>query len=66
MAPIKQDSTLNINIKFKYLRAALKKWSRNHSNLHKSIDNCNFTLALLDGIEEQQSLSIMEKIQKDP
>jgi hypothetical protein len=61
MAPIKQDSALNINIKFKYLRAAMEKWSRNHSNLHKIIDNCSYTLALLDGIEEQRSLSIMEK-----
>jgi hypothetical protein len=61
MAPIMQDSALNINAKFKYLRAALKKWSRNHSNLDKIIENCNFTLALLDGIEEQRNLSIMEK-----
>jgi hypothetical protein len=61
MAPYKQDSALNINIKFKYLRASLKKWSRNHSKLHKIIDNCNYTLALLDGIEEQRNLSIMEK-----
>jgi hypothetical protein len=61
MAPIMQDSALNINAKLKYLRAALKKWSRNHSNLHKIIENCNFTLALLDGIEDQRNLSIMEK-----
>jgi hypothetical protein len=61
MAPIMQDLALNINAKFKYLRAALKKWSRNHSNLHKIIENCNFTLALLDGIEDQRNLSIMEK-----
>jgi hypothetical protein len=60
MAPIMQDSALNINAKFKYLRASLKKWSRNHSNLHKIIENCNFTLALLDRIEEQRNLSIME------
>jgi hypothetical protein len=43
------------------LRAALKKWSRNLSNLNKIISNCNFSLAMLDGLEEERPLSIMEK-----
>jgi hypothetical protein len=53
--------TLDQTTKTKF---AMKKWSRNHSNLQKIIGNCNYTLVLLDGIEEQRNLSIMEKIQK--
>jgi hypothetical protein len=56
--PFKQDSDLSINCKFKN---ALKKWSKNLSNLNKILSNCNYTLALLDGLEEQRDLSIMER-----
>jgi hypothetical protein len=42
------------------LRATLKKWNKIFSNLNKIITN-NFTLAMLDGIQEQRTLSIMEK-----
>jgi hypothetical protein len=60
-APYKQDSALSLNGKFKTLRAAVKKWSRNLSNLTKIINNCNFTLAMMDGLKEQRPLSVMEK-----
>jgi hypothetical protein len=60
-APIKNDMAPSLNAKFKCLRAALKKWSRNLSNLNIIIGNCNFTLAMLDGLEEQRELSMMKK-----
>jgi hypothetical protein len=37
------------------------KWSKRVSNLKEIINNCQFTLALLDGIEEQRNLSVVEK-----
>jgi hypothetical protein len=53
-------SATSIFAKFKLLRAALKKWSRNLSNLSKLISNCNSTLQILDTLEEQITLFIQE------
>jgi DnaJ-domain-containing protein 1 len=50
-----------INAKFKRTRYSLKKWSKRVSNLKEIINNCQYTLALLDGIEEQRNLSVVEK-----
>jgi hypothetical protein len=47
--------------KFKKLRYGLKKRSKNISNLGNLITKCNFTLALLDGLEELRFLSTAEK-----
>jgi hypothetical protein len=59
-APIMHDIGKIINAKFKRTRYSLKKWSKRVSNLKEIISNCQYTLALLDGIEEQRSLSIIE------
>lgn len=47
-------------MKFKQVRAGLKKWSKNLSNLSKLIYNCNWVLLLLDGLEDQRPLSRLE------
>jgi hypothetical protein len=52
----KSDSAMMLNGKFK--------WSKNISNLGNLITKCNFTLALIDGLEEQRCLSIAEKNSK--
>jgi hypothetical protein len=59
-APYKSDVALSLNSKFKCLRSALKKWSRNISQLNNTICKCNYTLAMIDGIENQRSLTTME------
>jgi hypothetical protein len=54
-----------INGKFKKLRYGLKKWSRNISNVANLITKCNFTLALVDVLEEKRILSTAQnKFQK--
>jgi hypothetical protein len=60
-AAYRNDSALMLNGKFKKLRVGLKKWSRSFSNLTKIITKCNYTLALLDGLEDQRRLSTVEK-----
>lgn len=50
----------NLSVKPKELRVGLKKWSNNLSNLSKLIHNCNWVLLLLDGLEDQRSLSRLE------
>jgi hypothetical protein len=59
-APYKSDAALSLNSTFKCLRPALKKWSRNISQLNNTICKCNYTLAMIDGIENQRSLTTME------
>lgn len=49
-----------ISENFKQLRASLKKWSKELSQLNKVINNCNWVLALLDGLEDQRGLSLIE------
>jgi hypothetical protein len=56
----KDNSAQTLCAKLKNLRAGLKKWSRNLSNLSMIINNCCFILALIDGLEEQRELTIME------
>jgi hypothetical protein len=61
----KKDSAMMINGKFKKLRYGLKKWSRNISNVANLITKCNFTLALVDVLEEKRILSTAQnKFQK--
>jgi hypothetical protein len=55
------NAAQDITARFKSLRYALKKWSKNISKLSRIMDNCSYVLALLDGIEEQRILSLMEK-----
>jgi hypothetical protein len=60
-AAYKSDSARQITINFKDLRYGLKKWSKHMSNVNQTINNCSYTLALLDGIEDQRHLSLDEK-----
>jgi len=54
------NSAIRITVKFKLLRAALKKWSKGLSNLSCLIKNCNSTLEILDTLEEQRPLFLQE------
>jgi hypothetical protein len=51
-----------ISGKFKQLRSGLRKWSKELSKLNKLINNCNWVLALLDGLEDQRPLYPPESI----
>jgi hypothetical protein len=50
----------DIVARFKNLRQAIKKWSRNLSQLNKIITNCCYVTAVFDGLEDQRPLSIIE------
>jgi hypothetical protein len=52
------NSASRISTIFNLLRAALKKWSKNLSNLSSLIRNCSNTLQILDTIEEQRIVFI--------
>jgi hypothetical protein len=57
----KQDSALALNTKFKFMRSAMKKWTKNISNLNIVISNCNYSFVVLDCLEERRVMSTMEK-----
>jgi len=50
------NSVRNISMKFKRLRAELKAWSRNLSNLSLLINNCNKVIGFLDSLEDRRLL----------
>jgi hypothetical protein len=51
-----------INGKFKQLRRGLKNWSTNLSQLNKLINNCDWVLAMLDGLEDQRTMKVAEGV----
>lgn len=55
------DSAKNIVAKFKSIGKGLKVWSKNFSQLNKTIENCCFYVKLLDGVEDQRNLSNIER-----
>jgi hypothetical protein len=59
-SPVFANAAKNLSSKLKHVRAGLKSWSKNLSNLNKLIYNCRWVLLLLDGLEDQRSLSRME------
>lgn len=59
-SPVFANATKNLSSKLKQVRARLKSWSKNLSNLSKLIYKCKWVLLLLDGLEDQRSLSRME------
>ena len=59
-SPVFANAGKNLSSKLKQVRGGLKSWSKNLSNLSKLIYNCKWVLLLLDGLEDQRSLSIME------
>jgi hypothetical protein len=50
------NSTRNISSKFKRLRADLKFWSKDLSNLNILTANCNTMILFLDSLEGQRNL----------
>lgn len=58
--PFYSNMAKTISGKFKQLIKGLKSWSKGLSNLNKLINNCSWTLALLDGLEDQRVLSLVE------
>ena len=56
-----KNAAQDITARLKSLRYGLKRWSKSLSQLNKTIDSCNFVLALLDGLEDQRLLSLLEK-----
>jgi len=59
-APYFSNSARNLSQRMKQVRHGLKVWSKSFSNLGKLIHNCNWVLLLLDGLEEQRTLSELE------
>lgn len=59
-APFFANAAKNLVVRLKQVRSGLRKWSRKLSNLNKLIYNCNWVLSLLDGLEEQRTLSRLE------
>jgi hypothetical protein len=51
----------DLNAKLKKVRQGLRNWSKSLSKLGKLIENCSWTLALLDGLEDQPSLCRLER-----
>lgn len=58
--PFYANAAKTLNSKFKQVRYGLKVWSKELSRLGKLINNSNFVLALLDGLEDQRPLSTLE------
>lgn len=54
------QSAKDLNAKLKKVRQGLRVWSKSLSNLGKLIENCSWTLALFDGLEEQRPLCRVE------
>lgn len=55
--PYFANAAQTLSKKFRQVRTGFKTWSRKLSKLSMFINNCNFVLALLDGLEEQRTLS---------
>lgn len=58
--PFHRNMAKNIAGNFKQLRKGLKAWSKEASRLSKLINNCNWVLGMLDGLEDQRPLSLVE------
>jgi hypothetical protein len=59
-APVFANAAKTVNANFRQVRAGLKIWSKELSNLGKLINNSHFVLAILDGLEEQRILCNLE------
>lgn len=55
--PFFANMARTISGKFKQLRTGLKKWSREFSKLGQLINNCNWVIPLLDGLDEKRPMS---------
>lgn len=61
IAPYCANAATTLNAKFKQVRLGLRKWSKEFSRLGRLIHNCNYVMALLDGLEEQRLLAVIER-----
>jgi hypothetical protein len=61
-SPVFGNVAQNLSSKLKHVRAGLKIWSKNISNLNRLIYNCNWVLLLMDGLEDQRALSHIESV----
>lgn len=59
--PFYANMARTISSNFKQLRKGLKKWSKEFCKLGKLIKNCNWVVAMVDGLEEQRPLSAVGK-----
>jgi hypothetical protein len=59
-SPYFANAAQTVNAKFKQVRSGLRAWSKDLSKISKLINNCNFMIALLDGLEDQRTLSRLE------
>jgi hypothetical protein len=55
----RNDPALLLAATFKVLHRGLKAWSKELLKLNKLINNCSYVLWILDGLEEQRTLSIL-------
>lgn len=61
-SPYFANAAQTLNSKFKQVRKGLKQWSKELSKLGKLINNANFVIAILDGLEDQRPLNGPEAI----
>jgi hypothetical protein len=59
--PFYVNAAQTMSTKFKQLRRGHKAWGHNLSNLNRNIQNSNWVIALLDGLEDARPLSTPEK-----
>jgi hypothetical protein len=60
-SPYHANAARTLSEKYKQVRAGLKSWSKKLSNLTKLIYNSNWVLLLFDGLEDQRTLSRLER-----
>ena len=58
--PYYANAAQTLNGKFKQVRSGPKKRSKNLANLSRYINNFNFVMAMLNGLEDQRTLSRLE------
>lgn len=61
-SPYYANAAKSLHAKFKQVRCGLKHWSKELSRLGQLINNANFVISLLDGLEDQRPLSGLEAI----
>lgn len=64
-SPVFSDAAKNLCSKLKHVRSGLRNQSKKFSNLNKLINNCNWVLLLMDGLEDQRALSRLESAFRD-
>lgn len=55
--PFYGNAAKTLLVKYKQTRKAFKDWSKKLSNLSKCINNCSYVISMIDGLEDQITLS---------